>query len=205
VDSILATCPSDEERAQVNRDFNISFDAELLTGPYVCKAQYNPGEPGNPQVTVIQAFRVIKALQFDIPPPWTKGHSLYDWLRGAVRGVRFRNLSSSACCEPAGVINIRGDELTQPRYREWINPQAGTGMDGLVAVILHEARHAEGWPHTCGPDRDQTLVEMGAYAVQYYFHLWIAQHSAPGLFSNSYKQTAAANAEWTKQVKICKP
>jgi hypothetical protein len=37
-----------------------------------------------------------------------------------------------------------------------------------VQLIVHEARHAEGPEHTCGPN-DMTIDELGAWGAVYYF------------------------------------
>jgi hypothetical protein len=50
----------------------------------------------------------------------------------------------------------------------WWNPDltaANVGMDKVASALLHEARHFDGYTHTCG-EKDCTLEEGGAYAVQ---------------------------------------
>jgi hypothetical protein len=49
------------------------------------------------------------------------------------------------------------------RYSGYGTPQPAAVM---AAVLLHEARHAEGYPHTCQQVYDQTEAEGGAWAVQ---------------------------------------
>jgi hypothetical protein len=85
------------------------------------------------------------------------------WLRRHVRGVRV---------EPALPANVRarcceGDLLIQWStgwFPDLANPK---DVRAAAAILLHEARHAQGFLHTC-PDqrRDRTYGEGGAWAVQ---------------------------------------
>ncbi len=43
-------------------------------------------------------------------------------------------------------------------------------VQGLMVLMVHEARHGEGYAHTCGVI-DQTIAEMSAYGVQYYTYV----------------------------------
>src|SRR5947209_8770827 len=110
----------------------------------------------------------MKAIKFLTSLPWTD-KTLYNWFCSAVKGVRFRyKIDNNYCCWPDGFINIKGDELENYRYRYWITPQQGTGMWGLIGVLLHEAHHAEGYPHTAPNGiNDQSINEMGAWGIQY--------------------------------------
>jgi hypothetical protein len=53
----------------------------------------------------------------------------------------------------------------------------------MFLEIVHEARHAEGWPHTCARladgqlIRDKSVGEMGAFGVQVLLSYWIANYS----------------------------
>ena len=203
---IRASCPTNEERAEIDRDFNISFDPEIFM-PYECATSDEPIPEipdlagvvdigGNAQLTVYQVFRVMKAMEFDEPLPWT-GESLYDWLRNAVAGVHFSSGVRSSCCKEERVIVIGGAQLDHPIRRTW------DGIHGIVRVMAHEARHAEGFVHTCGSN-DETFGELGALAVHHYVDLWVAEHSAPGLYSQYEKDKAALDAEFLIDKNICR-
>ena len=207
VDQIRASCPTNQERAEIDRDFNITFDPDIFM-PYECKTTDEPPkteipDPAgvvdlvpNAQLTVYQAFRVMKAMEFDEPLPWTE-ESLYDWLQNAVAGIHFASTGGSYCCKEGRVIVIGVGQLTDPLRRTW------DGIHGIVRVMAHEARHAEGLPHTCGSN-DETIGELGAWAVHHYVDLWVAEHSAPGLYSRYEKDKAALDAYFTFNGNICR-
>ena len=175
--------------------------------PYECKTTEEPKTDNpdfvgmvdlaaNAQLTVYQTFRVMKNMEFDEPLPWTDD-SLYDWLRDAVGGVHFASTGMSYCCKEGRVIVIAVGDLEHPLTRTQGAPR------GLIRVMAHEARHAEGFPHTCGTD-DETFGELGAWALHHYVDLWVAEHSIPGLFSQREKDDAAIDAESTINLNICR-
>jgi hypothetical protein len=129
-----------------------------------------------------QALRVMKALRFSKRLPWTQ-RTLYGWFTHAVRGVRFRgDLDTSFCCEPARTIDIEAaymDALDDPT-RGWLDTGGADSLAGLVLEMVHEARHAEGKPHTCNAVDDATLAEGGAWSVEIMLDLWL------GLYSTSF-------------------
>jgi hypothetical protein len=49
-------------------------------------------------------------------------------------------------------------------------------MDAFVVLLAPEARHLDGKPHTCGSN-DDTIAEMGAWAVRYYLYRWLAERT----------------------------
>ncbi|MGB7539536.1 MAG: hypothetical protein WBM17_13435 [Anaerolineales bacterium] len=57
-----------------------------------------------------------------------------------------------------------------------------TNVQGLMVLMIHEARHSQGIYHTCGT-RDQTVAEMGAFGVQYWTYVWLAYHSDPAFMT----------------------
>jgi hypothetical protein len=137
-----------------------------------------------------QALRVLKALRFSRPLPWTD-KQLYPWFRSAVRGVRFRGDSdTSFCCEPHGVVNIEAlymDALADPTHG-WLDARGENSLAALVSDLVHEARHAEGKPHTCQAVDDATLAEGGAWNVEIMLEIWL------GLYSTSFLSRAERDA-----------
>ncbi len=130
------------------------------------------------QQRAYQALLAMAYIPFDAPLPWTET-PLLEWLGDSINGVRFRNdIQNSYCCDPQGVINIQTQNLAALSTDRWIDPQSGTGLQGLMILIVHEARHNQGHSHTCGSE-DNTLAEMGAWGVQYWLHWWLAFHSDP--------------------------
>jgi hypothetical protein len=85
------------------------------------------------------------------------------WLRKAIRGIVIdpglpREVRAQ-CCGKGRVIHWSTGWLPDPSNPDDVRIAA--------AIIVHEARHAEGYPHTC-PDgrRDRSFEEGGAWAVQ---------------------------------------
>ncbi len=46
-------------------------------------------------------------------------------------------------------------------------------VETMVSMLIHEARHLQGFRHTCANNNDRTIEEAGAYAVQI---LWLEHY-----------------------------
>jgi uncharacterized repeat protein (TIGR01451 family) len=200
VDALLAGCPSAAEVAAINADLQLSFEGTLSGGTLVCTAASGSANLTEVQRRVYQTLRVMKALSFARPLPWT-AQSLYPWLVSAIDGIRFRtDIDTSFCCSPARFINISvGSNSYLVLTPRWIEPQLGGGLYDLAGLFVHEARHSDGKPHTCGPS-DQTIFELGAWGAQYYFGIWTALYSgslldAPAPNPGLYRAASIAHAE----------
>jgi hypothetical protein len=202
IEVLLSTCPSETELERFKTDFHILFDDTISFPPYECHNGAGSNGQVNPRLALFQALRVIHALQFNQPLPWTD-LSLYQWLRGAINGIVITDTEYSHCCTADTEIVLKADLFTQPDYRFWINPQSGCGLIGLIGLIVHEARHAEVGGHTCGLD-DETLEELGAWGTQYYLFLYMAENSPPTFF-NVDQQQIALNYAQTALGRICNP
>jgi hypothetical protein len=212
VDDILARCPTSDEIAAINARLTLSFEQDPTAGTLVCTAAAGSSDLTLLQQRAYQALVVMQALQFDAPLPWTS-ESLYDWFTGAVTGIRFRgDISLSFCCDPANTLNIQTQTMDALQTDRWLTPDHPAGNEGLVVLLAHEARHNEGFPHTCGTN-DQTLDEMGAWAIQYYLFVWLADHSdlgfltpdppLPGLPPTYYQDQARIEADATLRTRFC--
>jgi len=67
--------------------------------------------------------------------------------------------------------------------------------------IVHEARHADGSPHTCTDNKgrytkDKSIAEMGAFGVVYYLNEWLANHSDE---EREFRMNAATRAAMLRQ------
>jgi hypothetical protein len=214
-------CPSAEEIADVNSRLQLTFIGDPTAGTLVCTAAAGSADLTKLQMRAYQAIIIMKYLQFDQPLPWTS-KQLYDWFTSAVNGVRFeytQEYKDIRCCLPGGIIWYYFDQYNVLRSQDaWasglrgpeITDEPGTGISwgpGLMeatAGLIHEARHNEGpdyYPHYCpGGKQDETLAEMGSYGIQYYFFLWVANHSdrafltAPGDYPNLYRTSAMYDA-----------
>jgi hypothetical protein len=61
----------------------------------------------------------------------------------------------------------------------------------LLGLIVHEARHSEGYAHTCETD-DLTLTELGGWAVHYYYSVFVSQYTLPADFLGPQVAASAA-------------
>ena len=184
----------DEIRA-IDRDLRLEFDIDPTQD--VVSGERCAESAGSRNLTVMQArvYRALSTLRrvtFREPLPWTRD-PIYRWLIRTVRGVRFRgDITNSNCCGPDRFINIAA--RLQP-------PVAGRGQAGFalavtdpasrmptdfrllasfLQLLVHEARHNDRKPHTCGT-KDQTIAEMGAWGAAWAFNRWMAEQTPAGL------------------------
>jgi hypothetical protein len=84
----------------------------------------------------------------------------------------------------------------------------GEGLIQATLLYAHEARHNEGFLHTCRIRNgdDNTLEEMGAWAIQHYLALWIAQYGDRAFLASpdNYRLAALQDAEVTRLTRFCK-
>jgi hypothetical protein len=182
IDDVLATCPSAADISAVNADITFQFDADPTAGEYICTAAEGSADLTHLQERAYQALIIMKRLSFTEALPWTDLF-LYNWFINTVDGIRFRDdITNSFCCEPDGYINIGTSNLSALETKQWISPYTGTGLNGLMILYVHEARHNEVGGHTCG-NKDNTIEEMNAWGVQYYLNEWLAWHTTnPSFF-----------------------
>lgn len=141
------------------------------------------------------------------------------WFTHATTGIRFEYSDYSHYDLADEVIVIRsqtdmaylGDNHWESRdeYHQY-------GLSSLVGLLVHEARHGDGYFHNCGYSEaagafgdDQTMEEMGAWAVAALYYKWIAEHSdvdymtPVGAPSELYREQAAQAAESIMANRIC--
>ena len=196
----------------MDADFKISFEFDPTTGSFVCDASTGSADLTALQKRAYQTIYVTRLLHFSQSLPWTD-QQLYDWLAGTIDGIRFVEVGYSHCCEPENIIVVAlNSESVLLKTDKWIDETLGEGLMNSTLLYVHEARHNEGYHHLCTTRNgdDNTLDEMGAWAVQYYLSLWIAQYSNPsflvasGSNPNAYRQAALDDAEVTYLTRFCK-
>lgn len=203
VEDVLAGCPPAAEALSVPAAVGLSIDADPTAGSLACTASAGSADLTLLQLRIVQSLRLLDRLEFAVPLPWT-GASLWDWFLGATAGLRVRSDSVyDFCCDPPGVINLRTDSFVGPvnDTAHWLDLRYGIGgMSTVVDTLVHEARHADGSPHTC-PDGqfDQTITELTARGVAYYLSVWEGLYSgsfltAPPPYYPSYYRDAAVRA-----------
>ena len=188
IDALTAACPTAEEIKAIDHDLKLIFDHDPTRGTIACAAASGSRDLTVMQARVYRALKAMRLLQFTEPLPWTKD-PVYRWLTRSVRGIRFRaDAVNSSCCGPDGIINVRSVVDTTPDGRQMgfalgITHGARIATDfrllaTFMQLLVHEARHNNGKPHTCGT-KDQTIDEMGAWGAAYTFQRWIAEKTAP--------------------------
>jgi hypothetical protein len=118
-----------------------------------------PTQSSDPHIEA--ALQLI--LTTSTPLPWTGGSAADWWAHTGVTGITVQPISADgsirAQCCTNGEITIDPTSLT-------LTPVE------LAAVLMHEARHAEGYPHTCG-SMDQSFAEGGAWAISAMTYEWL--------------------------------
>ena len=204
VDQLLARCPTAAEVAAVTADCKLTFDADPTKGTLVCGAATGSADLTVLQRRIYETIQVAKRLTFSKPLPWTS-KPLYDWLRGAIKGMRFRaDIALSYCCDPANTIDVRiADNQYTMLTDRWVEPGKLGGLADLLVLLVHEARHNEGFLHDCGAN-DKTIAELGAWGVQYQFLTWLADYADPAFLTDaSLAQIYRADAVNIRQSRFC--
>jgi hypothetical protein len=180
------------------------FEADPTKGSFVCTTAAGSANLTLLQRRVYQTLQVARRLTFSKPLPWTS-KSLYDWLRGAIKAFRLRSdIDVSYCCDPANTINVRvANNAYFVLTDKWIDPPIGGGLMDTLVLFVHESRHNEGFPHTCGAD-DKTIAELGAWGVQYELLNWFADYADTTLLSDRSLATIyRADADAIRKTRFC--
>ena len=188
----MVSCPTPAEVAGIDRELELRFVDDPTAGePLACSE-----DSGSVDLTVIQmgayqTLRLMKIARFSEPLPWTRD-TLWEWLVATIDGIEFdANVENSFCCRGNNIViktdiklDSNGAPVEGPAWIFAYSNRMDAGMAGLrwVQLFVHEARHAEGAPHTCGIGNDATFAEMGAWAYVYYTWLWFEQKFLPADF-----------------------
>lgn len=214
IDVFLATCPSEDELAILERDFPVLFEPPMRTKEpkYACHEPISHMRILSDQLAIYQALRVIRHMKLSDPLPWTSLHP-YEWLKTKIGAIVVSYTAKTASCchvvyppgKSEGVLAITIPKADQQllRWRTvWRDPQSGVGLVGLILLIFHEARHVD-LPHDCG-SKDSSLDYMGAWAVQYYMAKWMAEGKIEvGLGWTDYPQHLAYLANEILATRFC--
>jgi hypothetical protein len=184
VDEILRECPTAAAVESVLSRVDVRFESDATAPLLVCTAAAGSADMTRLHERTVQALLIMDRIEFDEPLPWTD-LQLFDWFSGAISGIRFEEVEYSSCCDSTGYMSIKSSGLSAVETERWINPSSGTGLFGLVGLLVHEARHNEGKAHTCPGSNDATFEEMGSWAVQAYLFEWLAQHVDQSFFATT--------------------
>ena len=199
IDDLAGTCPSTTAMQKINSDLSLTFTADPTIGTLVCRAVDGSADLTLLQERTYQALLMMQQLPLGTPLPWTNSQ-LYDWFVSAVRGITYTPSASLGegaggyCCSPAGVINVIP-------HNPAVYASPSDYLAGTVVLFAHEARHAEGYPHTCGSGvfsgtMDTTLSQLGAWSVQYYLYNWMAFYTGTYFIPHSGDLTTYRSFNW---------
>jgi len=123
----------------------------------------------------------------------------YEWLRSLRLDWRVMEPAWSGSTQGGGsFVMINTQALSMPQLRRHGDARIGWGIEDLVAMFMHEARHTVpggGKMHSCPrlPQVNQQAVDPslssgGAYAVGYWFQMWCANHTTSSLYTESQRE-----------------
>jgi hypothetical protein len=177
LDTQLSECPSAAALAGVS-EIPIAFTGGITADPLVCTAEAGSADLTRKQERIYQALILIKQLRFDRPLPWTND-TLWDWFVGAVHQIQVSDQN-----KPSGGGNYaRIIFINRPQA-----PAADLSWYSSlpIFVMVHEGRHNDFGPHTCGTT-DHNPEELGANGVVYYLQQWLGSYSTPDTFPVEYR------------------
>jgi len=116
----------------------------------------------------------------------------------SIRGIRVRgDIGTSFCCDPAGTINIQAQNIAALQF-----PSDFRWVGTLMVLFVHETRHNNGFPHTCGAN-DNTIGELGAWGVQYYVDLFLGSRSDPAFITSAHRAAFMQDAQSICSIRFC--
>lgn len=207
IDELLATCPSAEEIAAIDAEITIVVDPVVMADPaeaaMACTAG---GSEASARLALYNTLRAMKLLRFDEAMPLLGSNNLYEWVRDL--GITLRISNQTISTGGGTGINLAWVPMTHPHKRDWINPSSGTGLVGLLGLVVHEARHTTpggGHGHGCaGGAKDISYAAGGAWAAQHDFFLWLSEHSL-GYLTQYQRDAAQGSADDIMATRFCSP
>jgi hypothetical protein len=209
LNTVSSRCPTADEIKAIDHDLKLVFESDPTRGTRECA---EVRELTVMQSRVYRGLATMRRLQFTEPLPWTS-EPVYRWLTKSVRGVRFRGGNdNSSCCGPDGLISVRAVVESSPNGSQMgfslaITQSATMPTDfrllaSFLQLLVHEARHNNGKPHTCGT-KDRSIREMGAWGAAYMFQQWLAERTEPGLSPPNVRASLLQATEQICRGQIC--
>jgi hypothetical protein len=177
IDAWLDTCPTVDPIFQtLTNDFGIRTNGVLVTS-FPCSGPIStmPIAEYTDQLIMLQELRTIYYIDRGRSNylPWTS-LSLYNWLKSKIGGIDVRTDGGPYCCEEFGgksyIVLPARDDSTRDQYRHWELFSSG------FAVIFHEARHVDGFPHSSccgisgGCDNAYDENNLSCYGIQWWLN-----------------------------------
>ena len=181
IGTFLDQCPDrDPAFGTIARDFEIRRNGLPVPLPSCTEPIHSlPTAQYTDELIVLQGLRVLDQMDRGISGhlPWTPG-TLYDWIRSKLGGINIVDGGGSSCCTNIGgklFMNIAAESDSNRDFdRSW------PGIAGNIDLYAHEARHADGFPHSscCGTPGgcDDTFdpANLSPYGIQWWLNkLWL--------------------------------
>jgi hypothetical protein len=185
IGAFLEKCPTQDLAFDwIRDDFKLRRNGSLVAEPS-CSEPISemPLSAYTDELIMWQALRLTYYMDLGQSGhlPWT-GLNLYDWLSSKVAGINISDTASyDYCCDPfpdGYYIVVRAlDDLNREWKRKWV------GMSATVALLMHEARHMDGYGHIwCdgefGGDANYDESDLTAFGIQW----WLVRHWLDGDF-----------------------
>ena len=134
----------------------------------------SPAGPGDPLVVPEFLAPSVAVIDSDSRPVPILDEAAGPWLRRVIRGV---------VVDPTLPAHVRAQCCTRDGIVRWStgwrpDPDDPRDVRLAAAILIHEGRHAQGFPHSC-PDsrRDRTYEEGGAWALHAAWLRHIGEHA----------------------------
>lgn len=183
--AFLEQCPTNDPLYnQFRSDFEIRREG-VVVGSIGCSEPISamPSALFTDELIAVQAIRTIYYMEGGRTAsyPWTSG-SFYDWMKTKSGGVDIRGAGSYCCTNFNNrwyiAINAQS-AVDRDSSREW------RGISNRIAVIGHEIRHIDGFPHvggcplyptqTFGCDQTYDPGNLSPYGIQWWLNArWLS-------------------------------
>ncbi len=196
-------CPTDIERANLDRDFNFVWSKDWENFPFDCN--YSSLQPS--RLSVYTTVRLLANLNFSKPLPFTNGQSLTTYLTAqklTIQTSQDCTLNSSAwnyVIYPGGIFSRTYAVKSGSATCEFSKASPNERLTDFVynpiykaGTFVHEAHHAiNASTHPNSNGSDKSITDNSGWAAQFYFYAWINLYSDVDQNTRSLAKGAALN------------
>lgn len=184
-------CPTPGEIEEIQAEIPVTVNSDVSAGVLACRASDGSVDLTVVENLVYQTLLFLRRVRFDRPLPWTN-QPVYDWLRATIpNGIVIESSGVSRSC-----LSCQGPIHIVFTFYDSLRP---TVYYLGHTLFVHEARHANGWRHTCGYNaehrqyvRDRSVAEMGGFGLHYLLAYWLGHYSHESTAVREYYAKHAA-------------